>query len=375
MRPLSSFNYIKSNKRKVLPSFICTIISVFLIYIFGLLLYGSINDFNKAGGNLTKHGTFVSVSNESEHISSKIYDEINKSSNVKDIIPMLGEDHAFRYNAVFGEEGLDYYNFYSEDVDKVLKNFDLKLTEGRIPKNNADEMLIPEEMARQLNLKVGDTIDKNKNVNINLKKAYKLVGITKGDAWVPIACDTKDIQRKDALKYGILFFLKNPNDMSINNKIESLNDKSLVITDNAQINKEFKQISNSIDFLYVSLSIIIIIVLCISLGNLNYITFINRKNEFAIFKTIGIPKGKLRRKLFKESAIVCFSGYAVGIAISILVTQLLNILVWEPQGNYIPIFRTDSFLAALIIPAAVSIFSMVSTVKEFNKLSYETLNI
>lgn len=374
MKPLSSFVYIKGNPRKVLPSFICTIISVFLIYLFGLLLYGSVNDFYKLYVNDVSKGTFIYSNNINKPIDDKIADEIKNDSNVSDTMPFLGMNNSFGYKAVFGGVTTQSVNLFSEDVPKFLNIMNAKLVSGTMPENNADEMLLPIELAKQYKLKAGDYINIDTNPDIHVDKTYKLVGITSGDIWVPIVCDTGKTKREDAEKFGMIFFFKDSKNMKLNDSLTALKDKNLVIQDYKSVKESMDQLAGSINFLYVSLDIIILIVLCISLGNLNYIVFMNRKNEFSILKTIGFSTSKLRRKMFIENTIVCFFGFVVGIAATILTTELLNIAVWHPAGQNIPVFRLDSLLVALIIPAVVSLISILSSVREFNKLSYETLN-
>lgn len=375
MKPLSSFTYIKSNIKKVLPSFICTIISVFLIYIFGLLLYGSVDDFNKTGPNILNKGTMIYSSSLENPLSDKIKDYIYNDDNIKDMTPMLVSNNSFSYNAVFGNVGMDSYILYSEDVEKVLKNLDIKLVQGVIPQNNKDEILLPEELAKQYNVKVGDFIDNEKSKSVRVNKTYKLVGITKGDAWIPIVCDVGNTKRQDALNYGMMFFLKDSSNMKVNDKIAALKDKNVVIQDYKTVKELMDQAISGFNFLYIALDIVILLVLIISLSNLNYIVFLNRKSEFAILATIGISKSKLKRKLFKENLMVCSIGFIFGILLTLFITSILNITVWGPEGQHIAIFRLTSFLVALIVPIAVSILSMLSSVKEFNKLNMDCLNI
>lgn len=374
MKPLDCSTYIKNNHKRVLPSFICTIISVFLVYLFGLLLYGSVDSFYKSSINLVDRGSFIMSNNKGFQIKQEIINEIQNDSNVSEIIPTLGMNNQFNYAAAFGSTGVSSFIIYSEDILNLLKNYNLELVQGTIPKNNMSELLLPIEIATQYKLKVGDYLDNETNDKLSLNKTYKLVGITKGDVWMPIVSDVGTATREEALKYGLFYFFKDKENKELNQKILNYKDKNLVIQEYKSMKEEMKEIISSIDFLYISLSIIILLVLCISLGNLNYIVFQNRKNEFAILSTIGFSKGKLKRKLFKENSIICFAGFIIGIGITTFVGIILNIAVWNLEGKNVPIFRLDSLLVAFIIPIAVSILSMISSVKELNKINYESLS-
>jgi putative ABC transport system permease protein len=195
MKPLSSYTYIKNNKRKVLPSFICTIISVFLIYLFGLLLYGSVDDFNKASVNVVKNSTYVISASADKSISDKIIEDVKSDNNVKDVFPSLGLNNRFSFQAAFGTMSVDGFVFYSEDIKKILEDLNIEIIEGTIPKNNEHELLMPVELMKQHKLKVGDYINNSTNLSLNLDRTYKIVGITKGEAWIPITCDVGNIKR------------------------------------------------------------------------------------------------------------------------------------------------------------------------------------
>lgn len=373
MKPLSSYTYIKSNPRKVLPSYGCTVISVFLIYLLGLLLYGSIADFYKLSVNVVSKGTMV-YSNDINHpIREDILQTIGRDANVKAKIPFLGMSNGFNYQAVFGGSGSSAVIVYSADVRRILKNFNIELTSGTIPRDNASEILLPLEFTRQYGLKLGDYLDNKTNPSMTLNRTYRLVGITKGNVWLPIVCDVGTVKRSEAAKFGMLVFFKNANNKALNDKLHSTQDKHLVLQEYGSTKRQMNQAVSSITFLYVTLVVIILIVLSISLSNLNYIVFLNRRNEFAILATIGFSKSKLRKKLFTENALVCLLGYVFGIAFTMLIIQLLNIGVWQAKGQHIPIFRLDSMLVSLIVPIAVSLLSMISSIQEFNKLSYESL--
>lgn len=376
MKPLSSITFIKGNIKKALPSFICTMISVFLVYLFGVLLYGSIGDFNKASVNIVKNGTLIGTNNKDIPISDKINQMIKNDNNVSDVVPISKGKNSFSYHAVFGNcGGINSYSIYSEDVNTALKNLNLKLASGRIPENNADEIILPVQFMRQYKLKLGQYINNNTNPDISLEKTYKIVGSTEGDVFLPITCDVGKTERSDVQKFSMMFFFKNSENKKLNDRITALKDKNAVIMEYKSVKEIMDQATAAMDFLYIAVNSIILLVVCISLGNLNYIVFINRKREFSVLNAIGFSKSKLRRKLFYENTIVCFAGYVIGIGFTMFVTYLLNVTQWQPNGQNVPVFRLSSMLIALIIPFVVSLFSMITTLKEFNKLSYENLNI
>jgi len=107
--------------------------------------------------------------------------------------------------------------------------------------------------------------------------------------------------------------------------------------------------------------------MCISLGNLNYINFVNRKYEFGVLSAIGYKKSSLYFKLWKENSFVCLLGYVGGILLTTLVAFLLNVIVLEPNGKFIPLWSTSGVIIAFLIPAFVSILSIIAPIKELRR--------
>jgi putative ABC transport system permease protein len=311
MKPLSSITFIKGNIKKVLPSFICTMISVFLVFLFGLLLYGSVDDFRKPNDNIFKKLSIVYTSDQHRQISEKISRMIKDDNNVSKVIPMAGFNNSFNYHAAVGNAGgINSIIMCSKDVKAILKNVKLKLVRGKIPNDNKHEIILPNEFMKQYNLRLGQYINNSTNPDMTLQRRYKVVGITEGDAFLPIVCDVGKAKRSYLERYGMIFFFKDAGNKKLDDKMTNLKDKNAVILEYKSMKENIDQILSSMNLLYISLSTIILIVVCISLGNLNYIVFINRKNEFSVLNAIGYSKARLRRKLFFENIIVCAAGYA-----------------------------------------------------------------
>lgn len=76
-----------------------------------------------------------------------------------------------------------------------------------------------------------------------------------------------------------------------------------------------------------------------------------------------------------ENLSVNILGYVIGIAFTILVVEILNITVWEPNGQYIYSLRIGSMIVALLVPILVSVISMISPLKDLKAMNYECINI
>lgn len=374
MKPLSTVTYLKNNVKKVLPGFVCMILGVFLIYFFSIVLYSSVYAINQGSLNMLEKVTSVRT-NTKDPISDKILSKIKDCSNVEYIIPIINDIGSFQYKSPFGEISTEGFNIFEEDIPKILKIFDMKLVEGKLPSPNSNELLIPLKIAKQNKIKVGDYIGKNPDSNVILNKKYRVCGIIDGTVNTMLTTNARNVKKEEVLKDSLIFSLKNKNNKIINDELTSMKENKVTIMDYKSAYEQMNEVLIAMNSLKFILNFIVIIVLCISLGNLNYILFLNRKDEFAILTAIGYKKTTLYKKLLKENIVLNLLGFIVGIVFTIVVVELLNIVVFEPKGQYVYSFHISSMVTAFLIPLFVSISNMISPLRNLKNMEYECLEI
>jgi len=367
MNPLSTFKYIKNNIFKVLPILIAMMVSVLLIYIFSLVTKSAIDITKLTGTNFFSKYTIV-YSNSEKLIPKDYLERITNDKNVGYVMPLISEYGYLNYSGVFGNMSMDVLNFYQRDIAKIVSTLNMKLVEGRLPIENKNEIIIPKRYALQNKLKIGDYIGSEVSPSYDINGKFKVTGITDGPVMLGVISDNKgNVPREKVLKQSILYSVKDIKDKSLINYISKNTPKNVLIMDYYSISKQIDSVFESVNGLSHMLNMIIIIVLCISLGNLNYINFINRKYEFGVLLAIGYKKSTLYFKLWKENCTVCLLGYIAGILLSTLIAFVLNLTVLYVNGKFIPLWNTSGAQSALIIPILVSFFSLIAPIKELRK--------
>jgi len=365
MKPLSSISYIRANKKKCFPIFASTVLGVFLVYFFGVLIFSSGDSFTKS---MTNSYNSACIFSGNTLINEDILNEIENDENIKEIIPVGKYKMSIRLTALFGNMGSSEVVLFKEDVNKVLENDNLELR-GRLPENNKDEIIIHEDIAKQIGVEIGDTLVKDSQKNVKLDKNYKVVGIIKGDKKLYITCNMGNISREDAKKVSLMYYLKDGNNTSINDKINSIMPTGIAMID---YNKELNQLDDvvkSMVLLYSMIVIIMIAIISMSLKNLNKINLINRMDELKILNSIGYSKGFLIIKVFKENGLTILFATIVGIFISIGVVAITNIVVWMPQGKEAILFLSKPILASIIAPILICVLSTLSSIRVINKIN------
>lgn len=367
MNPLSTFKYIKSNFMKALPVLISTIVSVLLIYLFILITKSTNKMVNITATNFFKKYTIMSSNNE-DPIPKDYLDRINKDDNVAHIIPLISDSGYLNYAGLMGTMTITTLNFYENDIPEIINTLDINLIQGALPIENRDEIIIPKKYALQYKLKVGDYIGSEVSSSYGVKGKLKISGITDGPVMLAMISDNKlNIPRDKVINRSLLFSVKNVKNKNLINYLSENTPKNILIVDFYSISSQLIDLLNSLDAVSYLLTIIIIFVMCISLGNLNYINFVNRKYEFGVLSAIGYKKSSLYFKLWKENSFVCLIGYIGGIIITTLVAFLLNTIVLLPNGKFIPLWNTSGIIISLCIPVFVSILSIIAPIKELRK--------
>lgn len=374
MKPLSTVTYLKNNAKKVLPGFICMALGVFIIYFFSIILYSSILEINRGSLNIFEKVTSVR-SNTKDPMPDKILNKIEGSSNVEYIIPIINNIGSFRYKSPFGDISTEGFNVFEEDIPKILKAFDIKLVEGKLPSANSNELLIPLKIAKQNKIKIGDYLSKDPDLNVILNRRYKVCGIIDGTVDTMLTTNAGYTKKEEVLKQSLMFSLKNKNDKMINDELTAMKESKVTIIDYRsaydELNELFK-IMNSLKFI---LNFIVISVLCISLGNLNHILFSNRKDEFAILIAIGYKKTTIYKRILRENITLNLLAFIFGITFTIIAVELLNIVVFKPNGQYVYSFHLGSIFTAFLVPLFVSISNVISPLRNLKAMDYEYLNI
>lgn len=367
MSPLSTFKYIMNNISKTLPVLISMVVSVLLIYIFSLVTKSTFEMADLTVTNIFSKYTIV-MSNNQEPIPSAYLEKITNDKNVGNIIPSINNNGYLRYDNIFGGMSIEVMNFYEEDIPKVITTLNMELIEGTLPRLNKNEIIIPKKYALQNKLKTGDYIGSEISSSYGLKGKYRISGITEGPAVMAVISNNDNaISRDTAMKQSLLFSVKNLQDKNLINYLSENTPKNVLIMDYYSTSIQMKEIFNSMNALSYILNIIIILVLCISLGNLNYINFLNRKYEFGVLSAIGYKKSALYFKLWKENLTVCILGYIGGILLSTLIALILNLTILYPEGKFLPLWSISGAGIAIFLPVIISFLTLIAPIKELRK--------
>lgn len=356
MKPLNPFMYLKRNPKKMLPVFCSVAIGVLLVYIFSLFSATTSKMVSVATFDVTEKYNII-YTKDTTTLPQDFLDEVS-SIGVKDLLPVqMNISGLAYYRGGMGQTTISTFNLFREDTARLLDSFDVILAEGSLPADNQSEILVPIEYALQNGLTVGDYIGTAISDEYALQGKYKICGLTQGDVLFSVVCQPGDEQREQIMNRGIMYGIDGLSTTEQSHLLGMLPPSVNAIT-SEYYQRELSGTLTSMKILSYILTAVMIIVLCIALGNLNVVMFDNRKNEMTILCSIGVTKKKLALKMLAENLCVCLSGYLAGILLTTVIIWLINLVSLIPDGKVLESVSVQGLAAALSLPIVVSVFSL-----------------
>ena len=357
MRPLSPLVYFKSNTKSVLPIFISIAVGVILVYFYALLSATFAKMENVATFDvMNKHN--AAYTSDNKPLPGSFYKKVKKTGGKGMIAVKMNLSGLPYFRGGLGNAVMLTFNIFDDDTQRLLQTYGIRLVAGNLPRNNRHEILVPREYALYNHLAVGDFIGSEVSDSYQFLGKYRICGLTEGQVFFAVACQPGVETREQIMERGALYPVDHLSAITQKNLLSNL-PANVSYKSYDSYKQSLAMIMTAMQSVTYFLTGIIIIILCIALGNINAILFANRSDELTIFNAIGYTKGSLSRKLWKENINVCLIGYLVGIGFTEFVAWLLNSAVLHAQGEEISLLSLSGMVAAIVMPIFVSIFSLL----------------
>ena len=356
MKPLSAWNYYKNNKKKVLPIMISIAIGIFLLY-FMYIIGNSVISTAEAGAlEALEHYTLF-YSSEEKGIDEESLNNIRQNENVEKIIQVKTANTYITFMG--GSTYVPILFAGDSNIDELFNNMNLKLKEGRMAKEDK-EIVIHWRIAANKGLKVGDNIGSDVNDKEPLTGKYTVVGTFDGDSQLGFV----PIENKASKESRVWLVMPKENKVKeMNSFIYKIFDEKMEIESLTEMEKLF---SNNMSIVYVGsifIELLIVLVLCITIGNTTYLHFYQRKKEFGILIAVGYKKREILKRIFYEILNITVAAYIAGVLLAILAGFILKVVYMDPKGSVMNLFNIKYLLFAAILPIFVLIFSLLPSAR------------
>lgn len=354
MKPLDSLKYIIRNKKKSFSVIACIAAAVFLLYSFQIML-SSIPNSGKLISltPLEKYSTIYP--NGTYALSDYLVSTVRTDKNVARVVPAAGKYTMF--SAVTLSSSIGVYEMDIEDIKYYMNALGLKLKEGRLPQHSKDEIILDYRLANNKKLKLGDTIGSDIDRNEHLEGKYKIVGITEGGSICALTLSDKSIDKEKQYSFGMIVFPKKGKEEEVHALFENYSYLTSITSFSSakeEMNKQLSTANMTINII----AAIIIVSMAISVGNICYVHFFERRKEFGILNALGYPHNFIIKRAFYEISFMNFIGFSLGFLLSIIVGTILKVIFLSYYGLTISLISKAGLVQCLCIPISTTILAL-----------------
>jgi ABC-type lipoprotein release transport system permease subunit len=274
------------------------------------------------------------------------------------------------------------FGVYQADMDYLVELYDLELKEGRLPLPGTNEMVIPETLAQNRDLEVGDTVG-NPDQPVypgapSLPVEFVVSGIfTKprsaeaGIGWGFISLEFLETSQVFLLPevLPLIVIPKVGQKDALDNWLENelAGQDASVLTYRQEVARV--QAKAQQDMLGMALlEGILAIVAALGLAVLNHIFTSQRQAEIGVLHALGYSRKQLVGRVIKETAFTIAAALGFSAVVALLGMLFLRFVVFTPLGLTFGLLNLSPWVYTLPIPIAVLVVTAGTTARTLSTL-------
>jgi hypothetical protein len=358
MSPLSVVTYYYRNLLKLAPVFIVLALAVFGISLTGVLT-GSISASAMSKVEVYRGAAMISPSATvgQNSVDATIRGDLAQNPNIVATYPTIR--FSTYMPSLAGQTSAHIYAVNSEVFPVLMDAFDLKLIAGRLPRTGTNEVALHRSLAGSRNFGVGAAIDPEQDDQEFIPERLEVVGVLDGPTQLSLA-SLEYVSQSAAFRgwaRSVLAMPREGAEAAAEHDLEQLN-RDLVrpLTYSSEL-RSYVQDFASMDAIVWAINSIVVVVLALLAGLLNFIYFMDRMNEFGLLLGIGYSRSFVIRRALIEALFLTVAAWVFGIVFSQVIYSLLNFFIFEPRGVSLTVMNWRAIQYTIPIPIMVGLFS------------------
>jgi len=382
-KPLSSTTFYKRHKRRAV-----LLISVMSMMIVAVMLIVFVFDLSHkakepALGFLSQV-SWVRSHTPGEGLDPGIAAQVRTHPAVARVIPVAPRFHMLGVKIPpFTETEGSPFGVYAEDMAFLVDLYDLKLKEGQLPRPYTNEMVIPETIAQNRALKIGDVIGDPDQPAFPgadvLPTEFIIVGIfakhetPESENWWGFV-SLEFLESNDAFDVSNslhLFVVPKPGQKEI---LDDWLENELVGEEFVQVMTYRQEVVRGQEelagFMKVMalIEIIIAFVAASALAGLSYIFISQRQVEFGVLHALGFKRIQLIWRVLQEIILTTGVAWFFSTILGLILVLYMRFCIFAPLGLVFDLFNISAWLYTLPIPLAVLAVTAGTTAWTLSKL-------
>ena len=265
-------------------------------------------------------------------------------------------------NLLAGNAQFDLYGLDQPGMAQLLSLYDDRVIAGRLPKADANEIAISEEIARSRHVWVGGKVGNAIDELDRLPDTFTVVGVIRGPTRLGvIPLDYMTQHYLFERRYQGLVIVPQPgHEQAVHDQVQALiGDTAFRMFDWPYIKGKIDSLIANLDTINHFLILLVTIVLALVVGLLNNLFFRQRMNEFGLLAAVGYSRWGLILRVAWESLGVTIAAWVLGVGLGVAVLSWFNMSFMLPHGLLMNIFDWNVLaLHTLPIPLMVFLFGM-----------------
>jgi hypothetical protein len=265
-------------------------------------------------------------------------------------------------NLLAGNAQFDLYGFDREGMQRLLTLYGDQVAIGRLPKPNASEIAVSEEIARSRHVWIGGKVGNDLDELDRLPDSFTVVGIIKGPTRLGvIPLDYMTEHYLFERRYQGLIVVPQPgHEQAVHDEVQRLiGDQAFRLFDWPYIKGKIDSLIANLDGINRFLVLLVTVVLSLVVGLLNNLFFRQRMNEFGLLAAVGYSRWSLILRVVRESLGVVLVAWVVGVGLGIAVLSWFNLTFIVPHGLLMNVLDWNVLIVhTLPIPLMVFLFGM-----------------
>jgi ABC-type lipoprotein release transport system permease subunit len=273
-----------------------------------------------------------------------------------------------------GIDSMHLIGVSQDDVQYLMEHCGVRLKEGRLLEPRTKEFMLSEEIARALDLELGDRIDRSINESYyeSVLEPLVLVGILEGD---PSTSSGPSV-RVGFLSYeyleghelyaprtvGVLVAAREGRKEAVDDFLETT--IASTITEVETYRDVLEVAAQARQFLYLTFGIVnclVAVAIAVVVGVINQIALMRRVSELGLLNALGHHRNKLIRRLTLETASVAGLGWIAGLTLALLILSWLKANLYYARGMELDLSNLMPLWFVIPIPlmvVALAVFSL-----------------
>jgi ABC-type lipoprotein release transport system permease subunit len=377
MNPLSAWTYCRRHTARTALLLSLIILVTSGLHLMGALVWGVFVEPGRLAQMALSRFSMVTPESDASGLEPAVIAQIRANPDVAQVIrattiriqlPGMMPGESFQF---------DLLGLMEEDVPYVLERFGATLKAGHLPDPGVNGLLLSEDVATMLSVRVGDTYDAISsefyvNVDAPLEAvSLEVVGILKSDVELGIVSleFLNDHESYSQLPARFLVVAQRDRETAIDDFLrnEIQTDQTSVMT-LSMLNERI--INEALPGLVMLLPVTFVVAIAFSLVVVvvNWMANAQRLPEYGMLHATGRSQKWLVRRVTMETTAPALVGWAIGIGLSWLVLYLLKVALFAPRGHDLNFIAWIPIVFSLPIPATIAGFTFVSVRRTLSRL-------